>query len=210
MIRLPPTSISLSESDIQLHFREISIYQSLLQQGFTRDAIQQYYASLRAAEPKGSPSSHSPPLVSTKIVGSDEESSVSREERPASSRYLNAYTSLPTFPIKASEEGMSIVTGRRQLQPRESAEAFLPKSTYIDSDSRRNIGGSKQVAYEEASGNGGHATTDNAFDVSEISSPRNAGSFAPSTVELRARARVGSRCFQPTYQEPSDDYRGML
>jgi hypothetical protein len=39
MIRLPPSSISLSESDIQVHLKQIDIYQSLLQQGFKRDAI---------------------------------------------------------------------------------------------------------------------------------------------------------------------------
>ena len=39
MIRLPPSSISLSESDLQVHLKQIDIYQSLLQQGFKRDAI---------------------------------------------------------------------------------------------------------------------------------------------------------------------------
>lgn len=49
MIRLPPTSISLSESDIQFHLREINIYQTLLQQGFKQQDIQRYYAANRVA-----------------------------------------------------------------------------------------------------------------------------------------------------------------
>lgn len=39
MIRLPPTSISLSESDVQFHLNQIDIYQHELQHGFKRDNI---------------------------------------------------------------------------------------------------------------------------------------------------------------------------
>ncbi|KAF7510100.1 hypothetical protein GJ744_006999 [Endocarpon pusillum] len=43
MIRFPPTSIALSESDIEFHLREIQIKQQLYAQGFTPKEVQRYY-----------------------------------------------------------------------------------------------------------------------------------------------------------------------
>lgn len=43
MIRFPPTSIGLSESDIDFHLREIQIKEHLYAQGFTRKEVQRYY-----------------------------------------------------------------------------------------------------------------------------------------------------------------------
>ena len=43
MIRFPPTSIALSESDIEFHLREIQIKQQLYAQGFTQKEVQRYY-----------------------------------------------------------------------------------------------------------------------------------------------------------------------
>lgn len=43
MIRFPPTSIALSESDIDFHLREIQIKEQLYAQGFTRQEVQRYY-----------------------------------------------------------------------------------------------------------------------------------------------------------------------
>ena len=48
MIRLPPTSIGLSESDIHFHLRQVSVYQSLRAQGFNKEDIQRYYAEHQA------------------------------------------------------------------------------------------------------------------------------------------------------------------
>lgn len=42
MIRLPPTSISLSENDIQFHMQQAEIYQGLLKQGFDKQDISRY------------------------------------------------------------------------------------------------------------------------------------------------------------------------
>jgi hypothetical protein len=43
MIRFPPTSIALSQSDIDFHLREIQIKEHLYAQGFTRKEVHQYY-----------------------------------------------------------------------------------------------------------------------------------------------------------------------
>lgn len=43
MIRFPPTSIALSESDIEFHLREIQNKQQLYAQGFTQKEVQRYY-----------------------------------------------------------------------------------------------------------------------------------------------------------------------
>lgn len=42
MIRFPPTSIALSESDIEFHLRDIRIKEHLYAQGFTRKEVQRY------------------------------------------------------------------------------------------------------------------------------------------------------------------------
>jgi hypothetical protein len=44
MIRFPPTSIALSDSDIDFHLREIQIKEQLYAQGFTRKEVQRYYS----------------------------------------------------------------------------------------------------------------------------------------------------------------------
>ncbi|KEF52288.1 uncharacterized protein A1O9_11528 [Exophiala aquamarina CBS 119918] len=47
MIRLPPTSISLSEHDIIFHIQQLEIYQGLLKQGFSKQDICRYLADDR-------------------------------------------------------------------------------------------------------------------------------------------------------------------
>lgn len=47
MIRLPPTSISLSERDIIFHLQRLQIYQGLLKQGFSKQDICRYLADDR-------------------------------------------------------------------------------------------------------------------------------------------------------------------
>jgi hypothetical protein len=44
MIRFPPTSIALSESDVEFHLREIQIKAQLYDQGFTQKEVQRYYS----------------------------------------------------------------------------------------------------------------------------------------------------------------------
>lgn len=44
MIRFPPTSIALSQSDIDFHLREIQIKEHLYAQGFTKKEVQRYYS----------------------------------------------------------------------------------------------------------------------------------------------------------------------
>jgi hypothetical protein len=43
MIRICPTSIGLSERDIDLHFHQINIYRSLRQGGYSKRQIQHFY-----------------------------------------------------------------------------------------------------------------------------------------------------------------------
>ncbi|OAP59406.1 hypothetical protein AYL99_06704 [Fonsecaea erecta] len=49
MIRLPPSSLSLSERDIEFHLRQTQIYQGLLRQGFKKDDIIRYLNDYRNA-----------------------------------------------------------------------------------------------------------------------------------------------------------------
>lgn len=44
MIRFPPTSIALSDSDIDFHLREIQIKEQLYAQGFTKKEVHRYYS----------------------------------------------------------------------------------------------------------------------------------------------------------------------
>jgi hypothetical protein len=44
MIRFPPTSIALSQSDIDFHLREIQIKEHLYAQGFTKKEVHRYYS----------------------------------------------------------------------------------------------------------------------------------------------------------------------
>lgn len=52
MIRLPPTSVALSENDVQFHLRQIDIYHRLLAQGFKKKDIIRYYAEHAAHQSK--------------------------------------------------------------------------------------------------------------------------------------------------------------
>lgn len=57
MIRLPPTSISLSEIDIQFHMQQAEIYQGLVRQGFDKQDISRYLEDYRkSALPDTAPS----------------------------------------------------------------------------------------------------------------------------------------------------------
>ncbi|KAL2436518.1 hypothetical protein ABEF95_011535 [Exophiala dermatitidis] len=49
MIRLPPSSITLSESDVEFHLRQAEIYHGLLRQGFKKQEIIRYLADHRRA-----------------------------------------------------------------------------------------------------------------------------------------------------------------
>ncbi|EXJ86635.1 hypothetical protein A1O3_03588, partial [Capronia epimyces CBS 606.96] len=49
MIRLPPSSISLSESDVEFHLRQAEIYHGLLRQGFEKHDIVRYLKDHRKA-----------------------------------------------------------------------------------------------------------------------------------------------------------------
>ncbi|EXJ87952.1 hypothetical protein A1O1_04879 [Capronia coronata CBS 617.96] len=49
MIHPPPSSISLSESDVEFHLQQAQIYHGLLRQGFKRDDIIRYLADHRRA-----------------------------------------------------------------------------------------------------------------------------------------------------------------
>lgn len=73
MICLPPTSIALSESDIDFHLREIEIKEQLYAQGFTREEVQRYYG-----EPHGS------------VSGGDVDDDDVLSTRPASVAMANA------------------------------------------------------------------------------------------------------------------------
>ena len=209
MIRLPPTSISLSESDINLHLREISIYQSLLQQGFTREAIQGYYASIRAPEPEGHPSSQRPQLTSTRKASNDVEKPITHEDQPARSHNPDhQQTSRPALPIRESGEVARSANEVRQMRKYRAPQAAPRTAEYVELHSKRTAGISKQPAYEEASEEPSSADTDT--EVVKMSTSRATGSFAPSIVELRAGARLGSECFPLLSHDPSDDYGGML
>lgn len=47
MIRLPPTSIFLSENDVQFHIQQLEIYHGLLKQGFSKEDISRYLEDYR-------------------------------------------------------------------------------------------------------------------------------------------------------------------
>lgn len=49
MIRLPPTSIALSEGDVDLHLRQAQTYYGLLQQGYKRQDIARYLSDYQKA-----------------------------------------------------------------------------------------------------------------------------------------------------------------
>jgi len=57
MIRLPPTSISLSEHDIIFHLQQLELYQGLLKQGFSKQDICRYLADDRKNTLAGADSS---------------------------------------------------------------------------------------------------------------------------------------------------------
>ena len=50
MIRLPPTSISLSDNDLAFHLQQIDIYHGLLKQGFKKRDIIRYFNEHNAAQ----------------------------------------------------------------------------------------------------------------------------------------------------------------
>jgi hypothetical protein len=208
MIRLPPTSISLSESDINLHLREISIYQSLLQQGFTREAIQVYYASIRAPEPEGHPSSQRPQLTSTRKASSDVEKPITHEDQPAQFHNPDQQTSQPALPIGESGEVARSANEVRQMRKNRATQAAPRTAEYVELHSKTTVDISKQPTCEEASEEPSSADTDT--EVVKMSTSRATGCFAPSIVELRAGARLGSECFPPLVHDLSDDYGGML
>jgi hypothetical protein len=43
MLRIRPTSVSLSERDIEVHFHQINWYQTLHRQGYSKTQIQHWY-----------------------------------------------------------------------------------------------------------------------------------------------------------------------
>ena len=50
MLRLPPTSISLSENDLSFHLQQIDIYHGLLKQGFKKQDIARYFEEHQDAQ----------------------------------------------------------------------------------------------------------------------------------------------------------------
>lgn len=58
MIRLPPTSISLSEADIEFNLRQADIYYGLLRQGYKKNDIARYLDDYRKAQAETSGPSH--------------------------------------------------------------------------------------------------------------------------------------------------------
>ncbi|KAK5193305.1 hypothetical protein LTR92_006674 [Exophiala xenobiotica] len=54
MIRLPPTSISLSEADIEFNLRQADIYYGLLRQGYKKSDIARYLDDYRKAQAEAS------------------------------------------------------------------------------------------------------------------------------------------------------------
>jgi hypothetical protein len=46
MIRFPPTTIALSDSDVDFHLCQIQIKEQLYAQGFTKEEVRGYYADL--------------------------------------------------------------------------------------------------------------------------------------------------------------------
>lgn len=50
MIRLPPTGISLSTSDLDYHLHQIDIYHGLLKQGFRKKDVMRFFEEQRKSE----------------------------------------------------------------------------------------------------------------------------------------------------------------
>jgi hypothetical protein len=43
MLRIRPTSIGLSERDIDVHFHQINLYRTLRREGYSKEQIQHFY-----------------------------------------------------------------------------------------------------------------------------------------------------------------------
>ena len=202
MIRLPPTSISLSESDIHLHLREINIYQSLLQQGFTRDAIQQYYASIRVSDSGGPLSRHNEHRQRSPKAGSKQRCQIADSDHQAESLNTQHNEILALPPNTELKEAGKAMTKNDEMRER---QASLP-SEPAEQDRRRNdVGISSQPACDDAEGE------QNWADAGIVEKNGSAGTypFAPTTVELRARSGVSLGCFSALSYEPLLDYEGM-
>lgn len=83
MIRLPATSISLSEADLSHHLQEIQVLQGLLRSGFEREQIRDFLQR-RRPRPVGGPG---PGMLEDPAVvaSSDDDSVVSSENTTSSS-----------------------------------------------------------------------------------------------------------------------------
>ncbi|RMZ89167.1 hypothetical protein DV736_g3610, partial [Chaetothyriales sp. CBS 134916] len=71
MIRLPPTGISLSDSDIDFHLQQIDIYHGLLKQGFKKKEILRYFDEHQATQnpsPRPCSSLGSPSLTTVELA----------------------------------------------------------------------------------------------------------------------------------------------
>ena len=202
MIRLPPTSISLSESDIHSHLREINIYQSLLQQGFTRDSIQQYYASIRVSDSGGPFSRYNehrqrPPKASSKqgrrIADSDHQA-----------KFLNTQHNeiLASPPNTELKEAGKTMTEKGEMRER---QAFLPSEPAEQDWQRNHFDLSNQPACDDAADEPNWANA----GIVEKNSSADICPFAPTTVELRARSGVSLGCFPALSHDPSPEHEGM-
>ena len=88
MIRLPATSISLSEADLSHHLQEVQVLQGLLRSGFEREQIRDFLQR-RRPRPVGGPGLGI--LEDPAVVASDDGSVTSSEITTGSSSQGNIF-----------------------------------------------------------------------------------------------------------------------
>ena len=202
MIRLPPTSISLSESDIHLHLKEINIYQSLLQQGFTKDAIQQYYASLRVSDPGGPLSKSKEHIQRPPNASSNQRRPMMDSDHQVKSLHTHHDKTLVKSPnIELKEAGKAMAeTGKMRER-----QAFQPAEPAEQDWRSDGVNISNQPACNDAEGEQKWADS----GIVENNNSADTRPFAPTTVELRARSGLSHGCFPRHSHDPSLVYEGM-
>ena len=126
MLRLPATSVSLSEHDIQLHLDRINAYHSLLAQGFKKKDIIRYYAEHnQQTNPPPSPLTGSIPSCLDMVTAarlrrtlSSDDSSVSISASPIEpSSPLTSQPALPHRPARHAPRHCSLLRFAEAVSP---------------------------------------------------------------------------------------------
>ncbi len=191
MIRLPPTSISLSESDIQFHLREINIYQSLLEQGFKLQDIQRYYASNR---PSVSEHAHQ---AAQAFTAQNEYGEYGRGKQTILA------SGAPAGEIEPGPKGGELES-RPRHRTQQSHAAARPVVSVEQEPQREDESGIRQYGNKATA----EVTGKTCIRPLRCSNSNDSFTSIPTTVELRTRAPLPTRCFQPGSCGFSESHEG--